>query len=346
MSATCSINNLQSKLSEYSTLIDAYESEYLAKLGNIITGTGTGSASSPIAPAPPTTAPPTTAPPTNAPPTTAPPTNAPPTTAPPTTAPPTTAPPTTAPPTTAPPTTAPPTTAPPTTAPTTTIPFVSLDGKWEVVWYKGANNEYKYEITINNNTWFLPHPNPRHLEWVSYTLQHDATGTWFSFEDGTIQKLSASESTPDSKVWTSSVLRPKIHWDKVVETFTNYNSSIIEHLTPEQEVHNALGLSTLEYKINALKSKKSEIQGMINACSSQSDVIISTLIDKSDQMNNTIDNIRAQKEEIELVKKKAYSSKGQHESIVNSNIYLKKTLIILLICIVIITIILNFLIFR
>ena len=99
----------------------------------------------------------------------------------------------------------------------------------------------------------------------------------------------------------------------------------------------------IQTAMNKSSVKKSELNELINDCATGSNfkgALLTTLKQKQSEVQGILKNCSS------TFKKQGYSSKGQSETVRNTHAYLKSKIVLLLIGIVIVSLILNYLIFR
>tara|TARA_B110000908_G_C10016694_1_gene341083 strand:- start:343 stop:708 length:366 start_codon:yes stop_codon:yes gene_type:complete len=99
----------------------------------------------------------------------------------------------------------------------------------------------------------------------------------------------------------------------------------------------------IQTAMNKSSVKKTELNELINDCTKGSNFkgdLLTTLKQKQSEVQGILKNCSS------TLKKQGYSSKGQSETVRNTHAYLKSKIVLLLIGIVIVSLILNYLIFR
>jgi len=132
-------------------------------------------------------------------------------------------------------------------------------------------------------------------------------------------------------------------YNKHLQEYTNSVSVSYDMLL---DTKNTPKHSSVRTAFNNLIKKKKEIDIALRNCE---DITYSTtiqLLEKSIALNKQLDTIEKQNKKIKRLQQDQYSSLGQEVTLEDTNIFIKKNIVILIIIIVILIIILNYLIFN
>ena len=132
-------------------------------------------------------------------------------------------------------------------------------------------------------------------------------------------------------------------YNKHLQEYTNSVSVSYDMLL---DTKNTPKHSSVRTAFNNLIEKKKETNIALRNCE---DITYSTtiqLLEKSIALNKQLDTIEKQNKKIKRLQQDQYSSLGQEVTLEDTNIFIKKNIVILIIIIVILIIILNYLIFN